>query len=131
MFRIKEMRQPLPQTVADEAVADGFVHVCDQTALMFGSDRKIPAKARPVVSIKRDGLRVIVLPCTTRDNSESADFFELVNNRHVLWTKAGDGRRTFACCRYETVDSRNLWNKIGIMPQPARIAVLQWLKSRY
>lgn len=122
----------LPESVTEAGKADGFVHVCDQSGLMFGSDRKIPVKFRPVISIKKDGPRTVVLPCTTKDSSASPEFFELIHDKHVHWVKRWDGHMSFACCRYEVIDPAHLQPKaVGAMPQPARIELLNWLKSRY
>lgn len=131
MFRLRDAKQKLPPEINDEGKAKGFVHVCDQSALMFGSDRKEPVNYRPVVSVRRDGMRAVVLQCTTKDQSASPDFFELVNDKHVQWTKSWDGRRSFACCCYEVINGAHLRFKVGVMPQPARIEIFNWLKSRF
>jgi hypothetical protein len=131
VFRLRDALRILPPNIAGEGKAEGFVHVCDQSALMFGSDRKEPVKSRPVVSVRKDGLRAVVLPCTTKDQSADPDFFELVNDVHVQWTKPWDGRRSFACCRYEVIAPAHLRYKVGVMPQAARIEMFNWLKSRY
>jgi hypothetical protein len=131
VFIIREDRKSLPPEVAEAGKAEGFVHICDQSALEFGSDRKVPVKYRPVVSIRKDGPRAVVLPCTSKNNSGSPDFFELVNDKNVQWTKQWDGRRSFARGRYEVVDPVRMRAKVGVMPQSARIELLNWLKSRY
>ena len=132
MFIIREDRKSLPPEVLEAGKADGFVYPCEQSALEFGSDRKVPVKFRPVVSIRKDGPRAVVLPCTTKDSSASPSFFELVHDTHVHWAGKWDGRRSFACCRYEVVDPARMRPKsVGAMPQAARIELLNWLKSRY
>lgn len=132
MFTIREDRKSLPADVAEAGKAEGFVHICDQSVLEFGSDRKIPVKYRPVVTLRKDGPRAVVLPCTSKDNSGSPEFFELVNDKHVHWAKKWDGRRSFACYRYEVIDPAYMHPKsVGTMPQAARIDLLNWLKSRY
>ncbi len=129
MFRARQA-DVLPDSVIEAGKADGFVHVCDQAALMFGSDRREPNAHRPVVAIRNDGPRFVVLPCTTKDSTELPDFFALDEQR-VMWSRPTNGRRSFACCRYEVVPGQRLRGKIGVMPQPARIELLAWLKSRY
>jgi hypothetical protein len=131
VFTIREDRKSLPADVAEAGKAEGFVHICDQSVLEFGSDRKIPVKYRPVVTLRKDGPRAVVLPCTSKDNSGSPDFFELVNDMRVQWVKPWDGRRSFARGRYEVVDPAHMRAKVGAMPQAARIELLNWLKSRY
>ena len=120
----------LPETVVEADKANGFVHLCEQAALMFGSDRHEPTAQRPVVAVRNDGSRIVVLPCTTKDSKKSPDFFEL-NNQRVMWSRPLDGRTTFACSRYEVIASARVHGKIGIMPHEARIEILMWLRSRY
>ena len=120
----------LPDSVIEAGKADGFIHVCEQVALMFGSDRREPTAHRPVVAIRNDGPRVVVLPCTTKNHSNDPEFYEL-NDERVMWARPSNGRKSFANYRYEVVDGSRLKGKIGMMPQPARIDLLTWLKSRY
>jgi hypothetical protein len=117
------------KSIAEADKADGFVQPCDQRALMFGQDRHAPAVTRPVVRVRQHGDRAIVLPCTSKPPSNPADFFELTPER-VMWTKRPDDRRTFACVRYEALEPSWLRKPIGMMPQSARIELLQWLKQR-
>lgn len=130
MFRARQA-DVLPDTVIEAGKADGFIHRCEQAALMFGSDRRQPTIHRPVVVVRNDGPRVIVLPCTTRDHTTSPEFFEL-DDKHVMWANPPDGRSSFAFYRYEVVARERLKKKaIGTMPQAARIELLNWLRSRY
>jgi hypothetical protein len=122
--------EALPSAVAEAGKADGFVHICEQAALMFGSDRRNPTNYRPVVALRSDGPRVIVLPCTRKESQDNPDFFEL-DETHVMWSRPPNERRSFAYYRYEVVAGANLRGKIGAMPQPARIELLNWLKARY
>ena len=120
---------PLPPALHTASFADGFVQLCKQSALTFGADRRAPVATRPVLRIKLDGPRAVVLPCTTRDHRESPEFYELTSER-VMWTQAND-RPSFAFWRYESVPIEAVHSKIGILQHPARIALLAWLKSRY
>jgi len=129
MFTVRRV-EVLPNAVIEADKADGFIHVCEQAALMFGSDRREPKPYRPVVRIRNDNSRVVVLPCTTKDQIGSPDFFEL-NDERVMWTHRPNGNNSFAHYRYEVIAGGSLKNKIGAMPQPARIELLKWLKSRY
>lgn len=128
MFRI---RQPadLPAAIADASVVIGMVHFCEQTALLFGSDRREPTPYRPIILLRRDGPRMVVLPCTSKDRSGTPDFFELTEQR-VMWSRRPNGHKSFASCHYEVIGGSHLQQKIGFMPQPARIELLDWLKSR-
>jgi hypothetical protein len=130
MYLVRQAKG-LPDSIADAGKADGFVHVCEQAALMFGSDRRAPRAYRPVVAVRNDGPRFIVLPCTSKDRTHSPDFFQL-DDQHVMWSSPSTGARmSFAYCRYEIVAATRLKGKIGAMPQPARIELLTWLKARY
>jgi len=129
MFVVRQA-QLLPASVVEAGKADGFIHVCEQAALMFGSDRREPTNYRPVVAVRNDGPRFVVLPCTTKNNMNPADFFEL-NDQRVMWSRPSSDRTGFAYYRYEVVSGERLKGKIGVMPQPARIELLTWLKSRY
>lgn len=129
MFQARRQKS-LPDTVVEAGKADGFVHVCEQSALLFGSDRGEPTAKRPVVAVRPDGNRYVVLPCTSHDKTNFPDFFELSDKR-VMWTRSSNGQKSFACSRYEVVSAEHLVGKIGLMPQPARIELLAWLKARY
>jgi hypothetical protein len=72
----------------------------------------------------------VVLPCTTKDQAGSAEFFEL-NNKRVMWDRPSNDNNSYASFRYEVVSGDALKGKIGIMSQSARIELLRWLKSRY
>jgi hypothetical protein len=120
---------PLPSVVLDADWATGFVHLCQQTALDFGSNRRTPVALRPVLEVRKDGARAVVLPCTSQDKTANAQFYELGPDR-VEWTRPS-GNRSFAYSRYETVGTAVLRQKIGVMPHPARIALMQWIKGRY
>jgi hypothetical protein len=120
----------LPESVLDADHANGIVHICDQSVLMFGSDRRDPTASRPVVAIRKDGLRIVVLPCTTKDSTALPDFFELTKDR-VMWKQSSEVPSSFAYRRYEVVAADRLTKEIGIMPHSARLDLLTWLKSRY
>ena len=120
---------PLPSSLQVADFADGFVQLCAQSALGFGADRRTPVSTRPVVRIKYDGPRVVVLPCTTRPPRVSSEFFELTPER-VMWTQQ-ENRASFAFYRYEAVPIDAVHGKIGTMPHAARIDLLAWLKGRY
>jgi hypothetical protein len=120
----------VPDGVAEEGKAEGFVQLCEQAALFFGSDRRQPTEYRPVVRVRKDGLRRVVLPCTTRDHSESPEFFALTRER-AMWTRPNDDRQSYAHYRCEVVSDDALRAKIGVMNQNARVDLLRWLLSRY
>ena len=128
MYTGKEI-PPLPPTLQSAGFADGFVQLCPQSALTFGSDRRIPVAMRPVVRIKFDGARAVILPCTTVEHRESPEFYELTPER-VMWTQV-QNRRSFAFWRYEVVSSGVVRDKVGVLHHAARIDLLSWLQSRY
>ncbi|NVZ08218.1 hypothetical protein HW932_02955 [Allochromatium humboldtianum] len=121
---------PLPPVVTKANWAAGFVHICQQSALDFGSDRGIPVPSRPVVEVRADGVRIVVLPCTSKTQSTNPEFFELTPER-IHWVRV-DVTRSYAFYRYETVPVNALiGKKIGTMTHPARIDLMNWLKERY
>ncbi|NEX22933.1 hypothetical protein G3480_21955 [Thiorhodococcus mannitoliphagus] len=121
---------PLPPVVTEANWAAGFVHNCRQSLLLFGSNRSIPVPRRPVVEVRADGVRIVVLPCTSKTQSINLEFFELTPER-IHWTRA-DAPRSYAFYRYETVPANALiGKKIGTMTHPARIDLMNWLKERY
>ena len=120
---------PLPSVISDVDWAAGILHICLQAALDFGSDRRIPVLMRPVLEVRKDGTRAVVLPCTSQDKTMDAMFYELTPDR-VLWTKPGS-TRSFAYSRYEIVAIEALREKIGVMLHGARIDLIKWIKGRY
>ncbi len=126
--------KPLPTmhpVFEDAGWAEGMVRWCTQSALSFGADRRIPVAARPIVTLRRDGSRAVVLPCTSRDQSLNQSFRELVSPRDVMWVMDVQGRRTFAFRRYETVGLGVLGSKLGVMNHSARVDLLKWVKEQY
>lgn len=121
---------PLPAPVANAAWAAGFIYNCRQGALDFGSDRHEPVKTRPVVELRRDGARFVVLPATSQSKGENLNFFELAAHR-TEWVRP-NSRSSFVYYRYETVLPDDLYGKkIGAMSHPSRIDLMTWLKERY
>ena len=120
---------PLPPSLQSAGFADGFVQLCPQSALTFGSDRRTPVATRPVVRIKFDGARAVVLACTTAEHRGSPEFYELTPER-VMWTQEQD-RPSFAFWRYEVVPCVVIRDKVGVLHHAARIDLLSWLQSRY
>lgn len=122
---------PMHPILEDADWAEGMVRWCTQSALRFGADRGIPVTARPIVTLRRDGSRAVVLPCTSRDGSLNPSFRELVSPGAVMWVTDVSHRRTFAFRRYETVGLGMLGDKLGVMAHSARIDLLKWVKERY
>jgi hypothetical protein len=129
MFRATRPKA-LPADIAQDGKADGIIHLCEQAALEFGSDRREPSFARPVVAIKDGGPGTVVLPCTTRPHSGSPDFYELASPP-VVWTQTKATVPSYAFYRYEVVPRQHFLKKIGLLPQGPRIDLLNWLISRY
>lgn len=122
---------PMHPVFEDAGWAEGLVRWCTQSALLFGADRRTPVAARPIVTLRRDGSRAVVLPCTSRDQSLNPSFRELVSPRDVMWVMDVQRRRTFAFRRYETVNLEVLGSKLGIMNHSARVDLLKWVKEQY
>jgi hypothetical protein len=129
MFNGKTL-PPLPAITSDDGWAAGFIYYCQQSALMFGHDRKVPSSHRPVIEVKKAGAYAAVLPCTSKNHSADPEFFELAPPNTVMWTKPGN-QTSYASRRYERVPLNALTGgKIGAMPHPARIQLMDWLKAR-
>ena len=96
---------------------------------MFGADRKKPVDYRPVVLLKCDAGRVVVLPCTSKQTEDTPEHFALTAAR-VFWTKP-DRPSGAAFWRYEVIDRAEAKMKIGTLTQGARIDVLKWVRSKY
>lgn len=120
---------PLPASVSEAGKADGFIHLCRQSALEFGANRRMPVAFRPVVRLKADGDRLVILPCTSRKQVDQNDFFVLCADR-VSWKNPSPGT-SYAYWRYEVVPATLAPNMIGCLLQSARIDLLTWLKGRY
>lgn len=120
---------PLPVSVQDSAKADGYIHLCRQSALEFGSNRRTPVDFRPAVRLKTDGDRYVVLPCTGQVQVDESKFFALTAER-VMWTKPSH-KSSHAFWRYEVVPATAAPNMIGCLTQGARIDLLAWLRGRY
>ena len=130
MFTGQPIPPYVPAIIDEAAYADGFVYLCLQSALGFGSNRRIPVAKRPVTAVRPDGAWVIVLPNTSQDHSNDPNFFELTPER-VRWLQASE-QPSFVYYRYETVSVEVLGRKkIGVMSHPARLDLMSWLKERY
>ena len=122
---------PLPACLEDAPMSSGLLYSCEQRALAFGANRRTPVARRPVADLRREGGRVVVLPCTTRARDNDARFFELPLEQ-VMWLGPQPAdQRNSVFERYEVVPAAALHGKIGIMAQPLRIELMQWLHSRY
>lgn len=121
--------KPLPPSVADAGKADGFIHLCRQSALGFGSDRRTPVDFRPVVRLRSEPGRFVVLPCTRSNSVDSAEFFALTAER-AMW-KRPDSDPGAAFWRYEVVSAEEAPDMIGTLTQSARVDLLKWLRGRY
>ncbi len=122
---------PMHPLFEDAGWAEGMVCWCDQSALCFGADRGTPVPARPIVTLRRDGSRAVVLPCTSRVREGNPSFREIVSTLDVMWVADVPRHRTFAFWRYETVGLEVLGRKFGVMNHGARIDLLKWVKERY
>lgn len=125
--------KPLPPMRALSDVAgwiEGAVRWCDQGALRFGANRRISVAARPVVTLRRDGSRAVVLPCT-KDGEGNPMLRELLSPRDVMWANKAPRYRTFVFRRYETLGPEVPGQKFGQMSDSALIDLLKWVKEHY
>ena len=115
----------------DDVKASGLIMLCLQSALVFGSDRRIPVRSRPVVQVRRNGSLLAVLPCTTKSPRRPEDFFRLAPSR-TFWTQSREaGDESCAYYRYEVVADGEVGKKIGTLTQGGRIDLMRWLQQRY
>ena len=85
----------------------------------------------PVLILRSDGPRVVILRCATKSDDASPDGFELTPDR-VRWDRPlREIERICAFWRYEVIDSRRLGVKIGVMTEGAIVDLLAWARSRY
>lgn len=124
---------PIPESLPPELVAagkaDGFVQLCQQQQLHFGSDRRKPVDYRPVVVLRAHGGRLAVLPCTTQVEREPEALFRLSAQR-VFWTRPNQPE-SGAYWRYEMIDGRAASLRIGTLTQGARVDLWKWITERY
>jgi hypothetical protein len=121
---------PPPPLPPEKLWADGMIHLAQQGKLKFGSDRRVPVDVRPVVTVNAYGGRITVLPCTSQDQSDNREFFELTEGR-VMWSHRPTYAHTFASRWYEALAPDALHpNKIGLLHHPARLELLRWLRER-
>lgn len=115
----------------DDVKASGMIMLCLQSALVFGSDRRVPVRSRPVVQVRRNGNLLAVLPCTTKSPRRPKDFFELAPSR-TFWSQAREaGDESCAYYRYEVVGDGEVGLKIGTLTQGGRIDLMRWLQERH
>jgi len=122
---------PMNSDFSDLEWAEGRVCWGRQSALLFGADRRSPVFSRPVVTIRRDGCRVIVLPCTKANRASNPAFREIVSPRDVMWLDQAKRPRTFSFRRYETILFESLLEVMGVINHAARINLLKWVKEQY
>ena len=115
----------------DDVKASGMISLCLQSALVFGSNRRIPVRSRPVVQVRRNGNLLAVLPCTTKRAHPSSNFFGLAPSR-TFWVRSREpGEESSAFYRYEVIDGREVGTKIGTLTQGGRIDLMRWLQERH
>lgn len=106
--------------------AHGFLWWCDQSALVFGADRRIPTSGRMTLSLARDRQFTTVLPATTQNKPA---FFHL-DPALIRMHRAQDVRESWLCPRYEIIRNHHL-KEAGIVDQSARVSVVDWLRRQY
>lgn len=110
----------------DREWAHGFCYTARQSQLRFGHDRREPVDWRPVVSLLREGDDFYVLPGTTRPDPA---FFRLTARDGLFKRVPAEDRDTYLCPRYEALNRIDL-REIGVLHHPARIRLIDWLRSR-
>lgn len=124
MHRHRPAASAAQSLFADLDKAHGFLWWCNQNALHFGSDRRLPTAARMTLSLRRGPQTSVVLPATTQPKPA---FFALDPAR-LRMHRSGDARASWLCPRYETIDNRQL-QEAGIVDQAMRVQIVQWLRT--
>lgn len=120
---------PLPLPLSGEDWANGMIHFAKQDFLDFGQNRRVRVKTRLVVAIRTNGARLVVLPCTSQDESDSKEFFEL-NDERVMWVRKPKYDKSYANCEYDTIHENALSDKkVAVLRHPARLDIIRWLRE--
>ena len=120
-------RRPQPQAPVPTAdFAQGKCYLAQQSALVFGSDRREPVYRRPVVSWALVGPRAYVFPATTQHHK---DFFFLPRGSCFLKRAHEDERDSYLCPRVEALSVADL-TELGILDHPTRLAIAAWKRAR-
>ncbi len=126
MFRHKPTSPPTPAEPVEPI--NGLFFNTDQTQLTFGSDRAVPINKRPTLCLRKEDPFVIALPATSKKpyGSNRDAFYPLDPAKNeVMWNRKEE-RKTYVHYRYETLNIIALGEKIGVVPQPVRIAIARW-----
>jgi len=120
-------RRPKPQASLPKAdFAHGKCYLAQQSALVFGSDRREPVYRRPVVSWALVGPRAYIFPATTHQHR---DFFHLPHGKCFLKRPHEDERDSYLCHRVEALSLVDLI-ELGILDHPTRLAIAAWKRDR-
>lgn len=113
--------------IADEdGWIHGFFYLADQHYLVFGQNRSKPVTWRPVVSVRKTGAGLLVLPATSQVRS---GFFRLrPGDVFVRKPPPTSLRDSYLCYRPETVlpDALRL---VGVLRHGLRIQIMEWLNE--
>ena len=121
--------QALLQVNPNTEPVEGFIFRAEQQALKFGSDRRIPVQSRPVLPWRRRDNYITVLPMTSKQQTDSSDFFSLDENE-VQWLHA-NSKSNFINCHYEIIQNNDVGLKIAVISQNARMNITHWLGRKY
>jgi len=115
----------LTQTPSDHPDwVHGFFYWIKQSKLLFGSDRKIPTSARPVLSVLKHSQYFIVLPVTSK---KKPSFYHLTADK-PFW-KHSKKTDSYLSPNYETLLPDAMPKKAGTLPHTERLAIMNWLKN--
>lgn len=125
MFRFypKNQASELPDYIG------GICYNIFQQDLVFGSDSKKENKTRPAISLRERDSFLIVLPTTTKQNS---DFFHLSQDDCLLKSRDAEKKDSYISYCFETLseDAIKRSNKRGTLSHPLRINIADWLKNK-
>ncbi|WP_200246718.1 hypothetical protein [Lamprobacter modestohalophilus] len=120
-------RRPRPQAHTPQAdFAQGTCYLVQQSALVFGRNRRTPSEWRVAISWARLGSRTYLFPATTKRH---ADFFCIPHGKCFLKRPHQDERDSYLCPRVEAV-SQDALIELGILDHPTRLAIANWKRAQ-
>lgn len=130
MFRQRPPPKPTYRPLSAEGPphwAHGFCYLSRQRDLHFGANRRRPVDWRPVVLVIRYGSRLYVLPATSQPHP---DFFHLLPDDCFQIRPPKDPPHDSYLYWVAETAEESLLVKLGVLPHPRRIQIMQWLRER-
>ncbi len=115
-------------------IPNGSINNIKQGLLIFGVDRKKATHERPVLILHKYQEKSLVLPCTSQEQKNSNDFFELDGLIDIFWKNPKKRRheKTYVFWQYENIDNEYIRQEsyMGTLYHPGRLRLLAWWSDR-